>query len=50
MDTNRVELAYRIPGKSSFVRKMFKNEKAALAFVDKLIEREGSDVEIRWAA
>lgn len=44
-----VEIAYRIPGKGGFKRKSFKSEKEAEKFVDKLIDKEGKDVEVRWA-
>ena len=45
-----VEIAYRIPGKGNFKRRTFKTEAAAEAFTTKLREREGDDVEIRWAS
>lgn len=44
-----IEIAYRIPGKGSWKRKQFKTDKAAEEFVHKLIEREGDDVDVRWA-
>lgn len=45
-----VEIAYRVPGKGSWKRKTFKTQEAAETFVDKLMAKEGSDVEVRWGA
>ena len=45
-----IEIAFRIPGSPrGWVRKTFRTEAAAEQFVDRLLEREGDDVEIRWA-
>ena len=44
------EIAYRIPGKGNFKRRTFKTEAAAEAFLDALREREGDDIEVRWAS
>lgn len=46
---NTIEIAYRIPGKSGFRSRTFKTQAAAERWIDKLLAREGSDVEIRWA-
>ena len=50
IDDAPVEIAYRIPGKGNFKRRTFKTAAAAEAFTTKLREREGDDVEIRWAS
>lgn len=47
--TAGAELAYRIPGKGGFVRRTFRTEAAAQRFAEKLVDREGDDVEIRWS-
>lgn len=44
-----IEIAYRIPGKG-WQRKKFKTQAEADKFVEKLIEKEGDDVEVQWAA
>jgi len=41
------EIAYRIPGKGGWRRRAFGSEAAADAFIDKLIRKEGDDVEIQ---
>lgn len=48
LSEEEVEIAYRIPGKGGFKRKSFKSKDAAEKFVDKLIDKEGKDVEVRW--
>jgi hypothetical protein len=51
---NEVEIAYRVPGKGGFKRKVFRGETLAMAQaaaargVDKLVEKHGSDIEVRW--
>lgn len=47
--TSQVEIAYRIPGKGGWKRRTFKGQAAMERWVEKLIEREGTDVEIRHA-
>lgn len=42
-----IEIAYRIPGKGGWKRKEFKTKKDSEKFIDKLFDKEGSDVEIR---
>jgi hypothetical protein len=44
-----IELAYRIPGRTGFVRAEFATEAAADRFIATLLKTEGDDVEIRWA-
>ncbi len=47
----RVEIRYRIPGKSGRGREVFQGTSAdrrARAFAAKLVKREGNDGEIRW--
>ena len=46
--TLKVEIAYRIPGKGGFRRRMFESESKADAFIDKLIQKEGDDVEVQY--
>lgn len=41
------ELAYRIPGKGSWKRKVFKTEEERSRFIDKVVEKEGNDVEFQ---
>lgn len=41
------EVAFRIPGKGGFKRKTFSSEEARTKFIDKLIDKEGDDVEMR---
>jgi hypothetical protein len=41
-----VEIAYRLPGKGGFQRKVFPSDEAA----NKWIEKQDSDIEVRWAA
>ena len=43
-----VEIAYYIPGKGSWKRKQFDSQQKAEAWVEKLREKEGDDVEVRW--
>lgn len=43
-----IEIAYRVPGKG-WKRESFRTTRAAVAFVDRLLKREGDDVEVRWA-
>ncbi len=42
------EIMYRVPGKGGFKTKGFKDESSAQKWVEKFIEKEGGDVEIRW--
>jgi hypothetical protein len=42
------EIQYRVPGKSNFKPKKFKDEAAAQKWVQKFRESEGDDVEVRW--
>jgi hypothetical protein len=44
------EIAYRIPGKGGWKRKVFDSKSKMERWVDKLIEKEGDDVEINWSA
>lgn len=41
------ELAWRIPGKGGWKRKEFKSEEERAKFIDKVIEKEGNDVEFQ---
>ena len=43
------EIAFHIPGKG-WKRREFRTEYAARRFVERLIETEGDDVEVRWRA
>jgi len=47
LNPNEIEIAYRIPGKT-WKRKKFKTEKAMMAFLEKLYDREGDGVEVRF--
>lgn len=47
--TTTPELAYRVPGKGTWKRRTFTSQAKAQAFVDRLLETEGDDVELRWA-
>lgn len=42
------EIMYRVPGKGGFRVKAFKDKEAAEKGVDKLLDKHGSDIEIRW--
>lgn len=44
------EIAYHVPGKGGWKRKSFKDKAAAEKFVDKLLDKEGDDIEVRWPA
>jgi len=41
------EIAYRVPGKGGWKRRTFGSEAKADAFIDRLIRKEGDDVEIQ---
>jgi hypothetical protein len=44
-----VEVAYRVPGAGGWKRKKFPSNAAAVKWLDKLIAKEGDDIEVRWA-
>lgn len=49
-NTEITEVAYRVPGSSrGWVRRTFRTEAACRQFVERLLENEGDDVEVRWA-
>jgi hypothetical protein len=44
------EIMYRIPGKGGFKAKAFKDNEAAVKWLEKFREKEGDDVDVRWPA
>ena len=44
------EIMYRIPGKGGFKAKAFKDNEAAVKWLEKFREKQGDDVDVRWPA
>lgn len=48
MNDATIEIAYHIPGRGGWRRKMFRTQAQMEKWLDRLLEREGNDVEVRY--